>query len=138
MSLIAWSQKLAVGHAEIDAQHQKLIALLNKLHDQMIAGGAKDVVGRVLDDVVEYTNFHFVTEERLMAEAGYPMQAAHKMEHAKLLQQALELQQRYKAGKVTIAIDVLHFLRDWLNQHILASDKALATHLARPAKAVRA
>ena len=38
---------------------------------------------------------------------------------------------RFKAGKTAITIEVMSFLRDWLQHHIKESDKALGRHLGQ-------
>ncbi|MCX7169300.1 MAG: hypothetical protein NTY41_03155 [Proteobacteria bacterium] len=41
----------------------------------------------------------------------------------------LELKARFDAGSVTLSISLLNFLRGWLANHILATDKALVAGL---------
>ncbi len=129
MSLITWSNQLAVGVQEIDTQHQKLVQLINGLHDHMLAGDANDIMGKVLDRVIDYTGFHFSTEERLMAEHGFPESAAHKNEHQKLVATAVDLQTKLRTGQAHITMETMKFLRDWLQHHIMQSDKAFGTFL---------
>lgn len=129
MSLIAWSNQLSVGIQEIDTQHQKLVQLINGLHDHMLAGDANDIMGKVLDRVIDYTGFHFGTEERLMSEHGYPESPEHKHEHQKLVATAVDLQAKFRSGHAHITMETMHFLRDWLQHHIMQSDKAFGAFL---------
>lgn len=129
MSLITWSNQLSVGVQEIDTQHQKLVQLINGLHDHMLAGDANDIMGKVLDRVIDYTGFHFGTEERLMAEHGYPESPAHKNEHQKLVATAVDLQSKLRTGQAHITMETMKFLRDWLQHHIMQSDKAFGAFL---------
>ena len=131
MSLMTWSDALSVNNEEIDSQHKKLLNLVNALHDHMAAGDANEVIGKVLDRMIEYTAFHFQTEEKLMEQYNYPGAGLHKIEHKKLVEKALDLQKRFKAGQLTITIEVMNFLRDWLKHHIAESDKLLGGHIAR-------
>ena len=129
MSLITWSDRLAVGIEEIDQQHQKLVQLINGLHAHMVAGDASDIMNKVLDRVIEYTGFHFDTEEQLMAKYDYPHSATHKNEHSKLVNTAVSLQEKLKSGNAHITMETMHFLQEWLQHHILESDKLFATYL---------
>jgi hemerythrin-like metal-binding protein len=129
MSLITWSDKYSVGVEEIDTQHKKLIQLINGLHDHMIAGDAKDIMGKVLDRIIEYTGFHFGTEERLMSEFAYPQSPAHLHEHKKLVDTAVDLQNKFRSGKAQITMETSIFLRDWLQNHILETDKLFGAYL---------
>lgn len=129
MSLITWSDQLTVGIEEIDQQHQKLVQLINGLHNHMLAGDASDIMNKVLDRVVEYTGFHFKTEEQLMLEYNYPDSQAHQHEHNELVDTAVGLQQKLKSGHAHITMETMHFLQDWLQHHILGSDKQFAKYL---------
>ncbi len=126
MAYLAWSNDLAVGNTFIDADHQRLIDMVNRLHEVMQEGRGKEVLGKVLNNLVTYTREHFRREEDLMRRIGYADRAAHLHEHEKLLQQVDELQSKFDSGATTLSIQVLHFLRDWLINHIGKSDKALA------------
>ncbi len=129
MTLIAWSDSLSVGVAEIDGQHQKLVQLINGLHDHMIQGDAKDIMEKVLDRVIQYTVMHFQTEEKLMKTHGYPSSPKHMQEHADLTSHAVELQQKLKSGNARITMETMVFLKDWLQNHILKTDKLFGAYL---------
>ena len=129
MSLITWNDQFSVGVEEIDSQHKKLVQLINGLHAHILAGDAKHIMGTVLDRMIEYTAFHFETEEKLMKKYGYPASVAHTEEHKKLVATALELQRKFKSGTGAITMETMAFLRDWLQHHIKESDKVLGKHL---------
>lgn len=125
MAMMEWNDKLKVGHSLIDRDHLKLVGLINELGDAMSAGKGKDVCGKVLDELISYTKTHFAMEEQLMSVHRYAGNAAHKAEHAKLVQDVVDFQGKYAAGTVTLSVSLLHFLMEWLTHHILESDKAL-------------
>lgn len=114
---------------EIDQQHQKLVQLINGLHNHMVAGDAREIMTKVLDRVIEYTGFHFNTEEQLMQKYGYPESDAHRHEHKSLVDTAVDLQQKLKSGHAHITMETMHFLQEWLHHHILGSDKKFAQYL---------
>jgi hemerythrin len=122
MALMKWDSTLSVGITRIDAQHQKLVGLVNKLHDAMMSGTGVKVVGTVLDELVAYTREHFQFEEQLMQLHGYPDLAVHVVEHSKLTHQTVQLQADVKQG-TALTMDVMQFLRDWLTGHILGVDR---------------
>jgi hemerythrin len=127
MALIQWTEKLSVGVKQFDDEHKKLVGMLNELFDGMMAGKGKDVLGKVLDGLIEYTKSHFANEERLMVTYGYPELATHKFEHDSLAKQVLEVQRKYKeGGSAVLSMDVLNFLKGWLEKHIQGSDKKYA------------
>lgn len=129
MTLFVWDAKYTLNIAEIDRQHQNLFALFNELYEAMQEGHGNDVVGHVLDSVLDYTNYHFAYEEKLLGQYGYPDEAPHRAEHAKLGEQARLLVQKLQAGQNHVAMATLKFLCDWLNNHILGSDRKYAAFL---------
>jgi hemerythrin len=130
MALIEWKEEFSVGVATIDEQHKRLIALMNGLHDAMAAGAANTVMDKTLADLIDYTVYHFGTEEKLFAQYQYPQAAVHKNQHDDLTKTAKKLQSEFKTGKTLITLETMHFLRSWLNDHILQVDKAAGKYLA--------
>jgi len=122
MVLLEWKAAYSVNIADVDKQHKHLIDLINRLHAAILAGKANEVLADILTDVAHYTVYHFETEEKLFEEYDYPQSEAHKNEHANLVQQVTTLQKKLGEGEKVLTIDVMNFLRDWLQDHILGSD----------------
>ena len=131
MTLFAWDAQYSVNINAIDRQHQRLFALFNELYEAMQEGHADDVIDKVLDRALDYTAYHFATEERLLREYGYAEEAAHRQEHAKLEEHLKVLLQKRRVGESRVALATLKLLCDWLNEHILKSDKKFAAFLTQ-------
>ena len=129
MELMEWSDRFRLGHRRIDSDHRKLIALINQLTEAMSKRAGQQVCGEVLDELVTYFQTHFATEEQLMAAHNYAHSMEHKAEHAEFVEKVLELKSKFDAGSVTLSISLLNFLREWLTNHILVTDKALVAGL---------
>ena len=123
MAFIDWSNNLSVDIKGLDDQHKKLIDLINQLNDAMKVGKGKDVIGKVLGSLIDYTKYHFGAEEKLMQTHSYPSYIIHKKAHDDLTKQALDLQKKFEAGNLAITIEVMGFLKDWLSKHIMSTDK---------------
>jgi len=123
MSLFTWSDSYSVNAPGIDAQHQKLFDLINSLHVAMIQGKGKEVLEQILDGLVDYTKVHFAAEELLLEKINYPDLQAHVAEHDAFIRKAYALQTDYRNGKVALTLPVMEFLKDWLLNHILKTDK---------------
>jgi len=133
MSTFEWKDEYSVGYIAIDSQHRRLFELADKLHAAMAAGKAKDVLSRTLSDLINYTQAHFATEERLMQQHEYPDYPAHKQAHDKLTSQVVQFQKEFEAGRTTVSIQLIQFLKNWLVHHIGHTDKKIATYLAEKA-----
>jgi hemerythrin len=123
MPLIQWSKDLSVNVAEIDSQHQKLIQMINDLNDAMAQGKGKDVIGKTIDGLVGYTDTHFTFEEKYFEKFGYADTYRHRMEHVDFMKNVSVFKKDHQSGNVSLSIDVMNFLSDWLKKHIMVSDK---------------
>jgi len=65
MPLMEWNERLSVGVASIDAEHKRLVGMLNELYDAMQARHSQEALGKVLDGLINYTASHFKHEEPL-------------------------------------------------------------------------
>jgi hemerythrin-like metal-binding protein len=129
MALMAWGPMLQLGFGDIDEQHKRLVELVNELDDAMRAGRGRDIVGKVLGELVRYTVYHFAFEEKLMDQYGVGAAAAHKAEHKKLVEDVSAFKKKFDSGSAAVTTELMTFLRNWLSNHILKTDKALAKEL---------
>lgn len=123
MSFINWSSNLSVSVAEIDQQHQKLVGLINELHDAMKQGKGKEVLGKIVNELINYTATHFSLEERYFAKFSYPETGIHKLEHADFVKKVTAFKNDFSNGKTILSVEVMNFLSDWLQKHIQGTDK---------------
>ncbi len=129
LAALVWDDKFSVAFKGIDDQHKKLILLINDLSVASASGKGREVVGGILQGVVDYTVSHFAYEEGMMKEQAYPDFAAHKKQHDELVQQASDLLVKQKAGATMISVEVMNFLKNWLTTHINGTDKKLGAFL---------
>src|SRR5215471_15649282 len=127
--MFEWSPSYSVGIGSIDGQHQNLFAIGRELHAAMEAGQGKVAIGKILDRLVHYTSVHFAHEERLMQAHDYAEFEAHKAEHDALTAKVLKFQADFHAGKVNFNVQLLQFLRNWLQGHIQGSDQKYAPQI---------
>jgi hemerythrin len=130
MPLFQWSDALSVGVASIDDEHRTLVAILNELHDALLERRAPAVLDDVFQRLIAYTEEHFSHEEALLAEHGYPDLVTHRAQHLGLTRRVHELYDAHHAGERGLSLEVLEFLRDWLRNHIVGTDRRYAAHLA--------
>jgi hemerythrin len=129
MSYLEWSEDLRVGVADVDQQHQRLVAMVNELHTAMREGHGKDILGSIIAGLVDYTVVHFSTEERYFDAFVYPDTAAHEAQHEGFVERVADFQRGFDEGRLMLSIDVLDFLSTWLVEHIMVSDRAFGPFL---------
>ena len=123
MALIQWDSSLSIDVAVVDTQHKKLVEIINGLHEAMVQGKAKEVVGKVLNELITYTKTHFSMEEKYFAQFGYADTVAHKKEHADFIQKVADFKEKFDTGKMGVSLEIMTFLSDWLRKHIKGTDK---------------
>jgi hemerythrin len=129
MPIMSWNSTLATGIASIDAQHQQLVVYVNDLYDAMTQKKGREVTGKILTQLVDYTVKHFAHEEQWFAKAGYPDTQAHVKEHVDLTNQVKAFGAAFASGKATVDSELMNFLRSWLMNHIMKSDKKYVASL---------
>ena len=129
MGIFEWSEKYSVNIKEIDNQHKKLIGMVGQLNSAMRQGKGKDALGKILADLIQYCRTHFADEERIMKAGGYPDYEAHKAKHKWMTDRVAEIFREYQEGRATITLEVMKFLENWVDQHIMGTDKQYASFL---------
>lgn len=129
MPMIAWSNQFSVGVQEVDKQHQVLVGILNRLSSALDAQDKDFDSHKVIDEMVQYTVYHFGTEEHLMTQIGYAAKAQHVAEHQAFVHQVGEMVGQLTQGHGPSLEELLIFLRDWLISHILHSDRDMGDAL---------
>jgi hemerythrin len=123
MALIQWNETLSVSIAEIDRQHQKLVGMINDLNDEMRKGRGKEILGKIVNELIGYSVTHFKMEEKYFDQFGYPDTENHKAAHADFIQKVTEFKNDFSTGKKGLTIEIMDFLSDWLQKHIKGTDK---------------
>jgi hemerythrin len=127
MPIIQWTPDYSVGVSSLDTDHKVLISLINHLDDAIRGGEPRETVNRVLDALLDYTDYHFAREEALMQVCAYADIEAHKRTHGTLRAQVQDIRDRYRRSPESIhAREVLAFLKNWLTTHIVGRDRLYA------------
>lgn len=121
--LLNWTPDLSVGIDIIDNQHKRIVDYINQLHEARMRAD-RDAIGRVVEELVDYTLSHFSFEEAMMEEAKYRFLAPHKRVHELFVRRVSEYQQRFKLGEdvESVAADMQNTLVTWLMNHIKRED----------------
>jgi len=129
-NLIEFDAQYSVGFDEIDDDHKKLINLINWLNQAVQSMGHAEIAP-ALDELIDYTNWHFRHEERLMQEHQFPELDQHVNEHNVLREKVTAIKMRFENGETEVLNDVPEFLTAWLIHHIQETDKKLGAFLSQ-------
>ena len=129
MALLEWKDSFSIGVTALDADHRRLVELINELHAAREARRTGDVIAGILADLAVHVRDHFGREEALMARIGYADLEEHRQSHQMTLDRIARL------GKLGTAPDqdnlpgeVLDFMKAWFVNHVICSDLKMREH----------
>ena len=130
MALLEWQDRFRTHVDPFDDHHQHLFFLLNQAYDNLEQGQLTERMGELLNELIDYTIYHFRAEEHWMKENQSPHYEKHLQEHARFIERISELHADFLCGKTKISLEVLSFMKNWIEQHILVSDEEYAQFYA--------
>jgi hemerythrin len=124
MEKMQWNDSLSVGVELIDEQHKMLIQRINDVASAIEQGQGENAIVKTLGFLVDYTHFHFSTEEEHMTEHNYPGIEDHIAKHGELKATLSDLEKDFDEEGATkeLAQSVNTFLVNWLIHHIKGVD----------------
>ncbi len=129
---IDWTSDMSVGDDKLDADHKRMIGILNRLAEAISADNVSENLGGIFHELHDHTREHFSREEARLAKTQYPFFEGHKAEHERFTHQMNELADRYNASPNTdTANELMRLLHEWLLIHIKEHDQQYAPYLRR-------
>lgn len=131
MQTFEWKEAYTTDVKSMDKQHHKLHELLNHLCHEIDRGAPRTELMEHFTELIRLTSLHFLYEERLLGEQGYPDLEAHRQEHKLLMARATALLKLLDEGKLDFSRNLTLFMDDWLGAHIVNTDQKYANFLIR-------
>ena len=135
MDNIKWTPAYSVGVEEIDEQHRRLISIINRLAATREEDYDADGLLAILSDLVDYTDYHFRTEDNFMMENEYPLFLSHRKEHLAYIKKMGSLITALENKEPGLVEQMLSYLSDWWQNHIIQSDLRYARYIRAQKKA---
>ncbi|MBI2239828.1 MAG: hemerythrin family protein [Magnetospirillum gryphiswaldense] len=129
MPFIQWDKSFSVGTTALDADHRRLLEILNRIYEAWQTDPSKVELDQLFDELLDYTDGHFNREESKLAARDYQNLAEHQLQHERLRETVLAFRARHLAGNTPDALteDMANFLKSWLMDHILGEDMKYKT-----------
>ncbi len=129
--MLSWKPSLEVGVARIDAQHRAIFDVAGRLEAAVGAREPATQLEMLFAFLAELAMDHFVDEERVMREVGYPLLPRHLQEHAQFKRQLAGLVSQWNAegASRSVLVALQAFLAFWLTEHVATSDQGLRDYL---------
>ncbi len=116
-----------LGVDVIDQEHKKLFEIAEEayklLNDEFVPDKF-DYIAKILEELKNYTIFHFEDEEKYMENIQYKKVFSHKIEHQEFIEKLNQIDlKEIEENQDKALLEILNFLNDWLVNHILYTDK---------------
>jgi hemerythrin len=122
---------LKIGESTIDAEHDLQMQLLDSLSQSVAKGGDFSPTHHILEQFIEFSDMHFLSEQLIMRLHSYPAYEAHLEEHTRLMKKVREIRDTIVRGEQVSSLQLILELRDWLLNHISTEDAAFGDFLSK-------
>ncbi|WP_108650783.1 bacteriohemerythrin [Dongshaea marina] len=113
----------------VDRQHQWLFELIEELGQMKPSGTSKRKVAIILSKLLDYSHYHFETEEKLFRLNEYPVAEEHLEDHEhfvftfnKLRKEFDKAEDNQPETEAELIIKIHRYLLRWWTHHILEKD----------------
>lgn len=124
---LEWDEKFEVGHERIDFEHRIFLGLIRELSHQVDQRAAEGRIRRTLSEIYKYADFHFLSEENIMADVHYPHLPEHREHHRRLLAELQDV--IVQCGSGFGMGEAVGFLFQWFALHTSQEDKRIAEYI---------
>ena len=121
--MIEWDESYSVQVRVIDEQHKKLFDAVNDFERAVSAGEGREAFTKLLKFLVDYSRFHFETEEKYFEKYEFELSEAHIEQHQAFIRIVETYMQRFEADDLLVPAEVQDFLNRWVTEHVLRSDQ---------------
>ena len=117
------------GEKSVDSKHEVQFQLLDSLAQTLAKGDQIAAANYILDQFIEFSDMHFLSEQLVMRLHGYPGYELHLEEHTRLMKKVREIRNSVQHDGQLIGLRLILELRDWLLTHIASEDVAFGNFL---------
>ena len=122
MKKIEWIEEYSVGVAELDAQHIKIIEVINELNANQGLSSRSEKLHNLLGRIIVYAQQHLDYEEQLLKENNYPDLENHLEKHQDYKQKISDFAVEILEYREDLSPKLLDYLNHWWINHILKED----------------
>lgn len=126
--ILQWTLDLSVSNDKIDKEHRYWIELFNGFYKGIAEGKPKEKLEVLILGMLEYTKFHFSSEEEFMRSLNYAELSEHKAKHDFFIMKIEEFYDKLSNGRMIVSLEVTNFLKAWLVNHIKGVDMQYAQY----------
>ena len=117
--------------ASIDKEHQVQIGMLDAFCTLIEEDKPQSKIQEVLDQLISYSEVHFMSEQLLMRMYAYPDYDDHVQDHEAMSDHLNKIKHSYTSDQAKMAIETAHNMKKFLIGHINTRDQAFSDYLSK-------
>lgn len=114
----------------VDAEHQVQLALARAFCDAVREGGDAAQAREVINQLADYCDVHFLSEQLLMRLCSYPEYHEHVADHVRTMDELRGIAAALDAGEKAVALQETEELVGVLSRHMATRDQRFADYHA--------
>ncbi|MFW6266380.1 MAG: bacteriohemerythrin [Halanaerobiales bacterium] len=129
-----WKEEFSVGIKKFDDQHKHLLEIGKELYYlfENVEKGIDqyDQILELLQEMHDYTVYHFDSEEKAMEKYNYPRLEEHRKAHQGFVEKLKEIDlDDVDTEQRQFSMELLDFIANWVENHILGEDQKYSPFL---------
>src|SRR5690554_2714851 len=121
--ILKWKDKFETGIKEIDNQHKRLFEIGSELYELISLDDGidhYDDIVYLLDELKDYTKYHFDYEEELLGKFNYEGLEQQRHQHQDFIDKLYETEAKdIDMNQKQVILDMIDFLLKWISGHIV-------------------
>lgn len=126
---ISWKVDHSIGIPTFDKQHMRLNEILDEFYKSVKSEAEYSKILSSINKLIDYTIFHFDSEEKIMKLHNFPGYELHKMQHEAFIHEITEFEELYKNGQILLTVEITYYIKVWLEIHIDKTDRIYSDYL---------
>lgn len=124
MQKVEWDNAYLIGIEEVDAQHKRLIQIANELYDAInLPTRYQENMREVVQKLMDYTDYHFKSEEKFMKKYNYPQSEIHIAAHKNFKREMEHQTRQLSIERIEDGLNLYSYIVNWVLNHIAKADK---------------
>lgn len=125
--MFKWKSEYETGVKLLDEQHKKLFEIANRAYELLsneLYIDKYNKIMEIIEELKDYTVFHFKSEEEYLLKIGYRKFLSHKIEHDSFIKKFDDIDFNHIDHNQDQYIkELLEFIYVWIDDHILVKDR---------------
>lgn len=116
LEVFSWNSSYETGIQQIDKEHKELVRIMNSFAAHLANRSGDDVLSRLLNELLEYSNYHFKSEDRIWSEYfdDDEWYKTHQSTHNSFIDELVLLKNSIDKESLDDALqDIIKYLTHW-------------------------